>query len=326
MNLPSYSIAIRTLGTSGEKFERELKSIKQQTIKPEKVVVYIAKGYKKPNFSINIEEYVEVEKGMMRQRALKYDEINSDYILMLDDDVELSPNSSELMLKAIIENNVQCVAADTFKNHLMPLSAKIYNIFVNLTFPHFRNDFAFIIRKNSSFSYINNPQKSFYYSQSAAGPASLWNKKTFLNLHLEHELWIERMGFNYGEDSLLFNKLYKNGYKLGIIFNSGIKHLDGGTSSSIFKSNLKRYYTRSFASISIWHRCCYNLKKISLHNKLASLFFFILKVIWLGLINLLASIILIKPKIFLYYILGIRDGIRFIKSTEYKSLPNYILK
>ena len=40
-----YSIAIRTLGTSGDKFVRELESIKRQTLQPERVIVYIAEGY-----------------------------------------------------------------------------------------------------------------------------------------------------------------------------------------------------------------------------------------------------------------------------------------
>ena len=51
-----YSIAIRTLGTSGEMFVAELESIKRQTIQPEKVVVYIAEGYKRPDYTIGKEE------------------------------------------------------------------------------------------------------------------------------------------------------------------------------------------------------------------------------------------------------------------------------
>ena len=96
----TYSIAIRTLGTAGEKFRRELQSIAAQTVQPEKVVVYIAKGYPRPEFTVGREEYVWVAKGMHSQRALRYDEITSDCILMLDDDVLLAPDRAEKMLKA----------------------------------------------------------------------------------------------------------------------------------------------------------------------------------------------------------------------------------
>ena len=36
-----YSVVIRTLGTSGEKFEQLLKSVEQQTISPKEVLVVI---------------------------------------------------------------------------------------------------------------------------------------------------------------------------------------------------------------------------------------------------------------------------------------------
>jgi len=52
MTLPSYSIAIRTLGTAGDKFRRELESLCAQTVQPEKVLVYIAEGYPRPDFTV----------------------------------------------------------------------------------------------------------------------------------------------------------------------------------------------------------------------------------------------------------------------------------
>ena len=68
--MATYSIAIRTLGTSGDKFVEELDSIMRQTVKPEKVIIYLAEGYKRPEYSIGIEQYVTVTKGMVAQRAL----------------------------------------------------------------------------------------------------------------------------------------------------------------------------------------------------------------------------------------------------------------
>ena len=97
----TYSIAIRTLGTAGEKFRQELLSIAAQTVPPERVVVYIAEGYQRPEFSVGKEEYVWVRKGMVAQRALRYDEIKSDCILMLDDDVRLSPDSAAKLLETV---------------------------------------------------------------------------------------------------------------------------------------------------------------------------------------------------------------------------------
>ncbi len=108
-----YSIAIRTLGKSGEKYVRELVSITKQTIQPEKVIVYIADGYERPEFTIGKEEYVWVKKGMVAQRALRYDEIDSPLILLLDDDVELSPNCAEILIRTLESFNLDCIAAET---------------------------------------------------------------------------------------------------------------------------------------------------------------------------------------------------------------------
>ena len=91
----SYSIAIRTLGTAGEIFRRELESICAQTVPPERVLVYLAEGYTRPDFTVGREEYVWVKKGMMTQRVLQYDEVSSDCILFLDDDILLAPDSAE---------------------------------------------------------------------------------------------------------------------------------------------------------------------------------------------------------------------------------------
>ena len=83
----TYSVAIRTLGTNPTILKRELESVARQTVQPEKVVVYIAQGYERPAFTVGNEEYVWVKKEMVAQRALRYDEIDSDVVLMLDDDV-----------------------------------------------------------------------------------------------------------------------------------------------------------------------------------------------------------------------------------------------
>lgn len=323
--LPSYSIAIRTLGTSGDKFVKELDSIAKQTIKPEKIIIYIAKGYKRPNYSIGIEEYIEVTKGMVAQRALDYSEISSKYILMLDDDVELAPNSAERLLKSAVENNADCVAADTFLNHKMNLCEKVYNIITNLTMPHYSKKWAFKLNRNGSSSYNNKPQEKFYLSQSAAGPAALWRKESFLAMNYSDELWMEQLGFAYGDDAVIFNKLYKNGGRLGVLYNANITHLDGKSSSSAYHSNLKKFYTRSLSSFIIWHRICYNIDTNSLLEKLYALFLFIFKSIWLIPVNLIASLRFRSINVIKYYIKGIIDGIKYIRSTEYKEIPNYII-
>ena len=84
-----YTAVIRTLGTAGAKYQQLLNSLGNQTMKPNEIIVYIAEGYPLPMETIGIEKYIYVKKGMVAQRALHYDEVTTDYILFLDEDVFL---------------------------------------------------------------------------------------------------------------------------------------------------------------------------------------------------------------------------------------------
>lgn len=316
----TYSVAIRTLGTAGDKYLEELRSIFRQTVLPEKVVVYIAQGYERPKEQIGSEQYVWVPKGMMAQRALSYDEITSDCILMLDDDVLLAPDSAERLLTAMEEHQADCVGADTFRNQDMPFVGKLYAAVTNLVFPRRDDGWAFKINRNGSFSYNNHPRPAFYRSQSCAGPCALWRKESFLSMHLQDELWSEREGFWYGEDVLLFYKLHLNGGRLGILYNSGVTHMDGQTASGTHRGNLRKYYTRAKASAIIWHRTIWCVRP-----HLLTAFAFAFKQLWLLLVNCVAGIILLKPRILILFLQGLRDAHCYCKSDTYRSLPPFVV-
>lgn len=313
----SYSVAIRTLGTSGEKLVRELTSINKQTIQPDRVVIYIAEGYDRPVFQIGKEEYVWVKKGMVAQRALQYREINSEYILLLDDDVELHPDSAEKLLKVAVEEGADVVGADTFRNQDMSLKSKLFAFFTNWVYPHFDKTWAFKTNCHCGFSYLNDPTKDYYLSQSCAGPASLWRKDTLLKLHLEDELFLDRLGFAFGDDLLEFHKVYINGYKLMVHYNCGIVHLDGKSSSAAYHKNVQKFYIRSKAGFILWWRTCYQTRP---YKALVALIY-CLKILWLFVVNCISAIAFRNIKIPYLYIKGIFDAWQFVHSPEYRSIP-----
>lgn len=321
----SYSVAIRTLGTSPI-LRQELESLHRQTVLPDRIMIFIAEGYERPSFTVGREEYRWVPKGMVRQRALKYEEIDSDYILLLDDDVLLEPNSSELLLKAAKDYSADCVGADTFKNQEMPLKKKIFAVMTNLVFPRFWDQWAFKIHRNGSFSYNNNPKQGFYLSQSCAGPAWLCKKEVFLSMHFEDELWLDKMNFSFGDDALESYKIFINGYKLGVYFESGIKNLDAKSASGVFQKDEKKFYVRSFASFVLWWRMIFDIKDQSFLSSLLTSLSFGFKTVWLLLINIGAALLLRKLKIPYYYVKGIMDGWNYVHSEDYQIIPSYIIK
>lgn len=320
----TYSVAIRTLGTSGEKFRRELVSIQRQTVQPERVVVYIAEGYARPDYTVGQEEYVWVRRGMMAQRALRYDEIDSDCILLLDDDVELSNDSAARLLQALTTYQADCVGADTFQNHRMTTKEKMWAAITNLVFPHWSKTWAFKMHRNGSFSYNNHPTKSFYLSQTCAGPASLWRKSALRALHFEDELWLDRLGFPYGEDALLSYKAHKNGMRMGVLYDAGIENLDAGTSSQSFRQGNRRMYVRSFASFAIWWRTCFRPGDTSGSQQLLAAACFAAKALWL--LMGAAVITPFRHHTLTQYIGGMTDAWRYVHSAEFRSLPAYVLR
>ena len=94
---PSYSVAIRTLGKAGQMFERMIKSLKAQTVPPEGIFVYIAEGYELPE-RVADERYIYCAKGMVHQRALTFNEITTEYILLCDDDIEFKEDMPKTLV------------------------------------------------------------------------------------------------------------------------------------------------------------------------------------------------------------------------------------
>ena len=324
--MKKYSVAIRTLGTSGDLLKRELQSLQRQTVRPQKVVIYIAEGYRRPSFTVADEQYIYVKKGMVAQAALDYDEIDTELILKLDDDVEFTKDDDvENLIKALEEEDYDVVVVDTFKNHKMSVGAKMYNKFTNFNFPRFWGQCAFKIHANGSFSYLNNPVNNVYITESGAGPCALWKKKSILAIHLKDELWLDTLGFSYGDDQVIFQKVVRNGGKMAAYFHSGIVHLDGKTSSGIYHRDVVKFQTRAMGQYLLWHRSIYSAST-TLFRKMWCLSCLLIKVMWQIPVHCIAAVKFRSAKIPFYYLCGILKGMEFTKSKAYKSLPSYLLK
>lgn len=327
MNLKDfrYSVAIRTLGKAGENYQKELDSLNAQSIKPEKIVVYLAEGYEKPKETIGWEQIVYVPKGMVAQRALPYSEIDSPYILMLDDDVYLPSKAVETLAKGLLEYEADCIAADTFHNHEMSKTSKIRSAITNWAIPIRSKRWAIKIQHTGSFCYNNQPTKDYYQAQSAAGPCSLWKKEAFNQIRFQDEIWLDKLGFAYGDDLLCFYKLHLNGGKLMLCYNSGATHLDSKSSRTDYNKDPLKLRKRARAWFLLWWRIDYDLFGTSFIHKTASLIEYLVKFLWLLIMNLLYSVVTLSFRPITSHILGNIDGYKFVHSKQYKDTPNFLI-
>lgn len=311
-----YSVAIRTLGKAKEKYQILLNSLQAQTWPPNKILVYIADGYDLPKETISQEQYIYVKKGMAAQRALKYNEIDTDYILFLDDDVYLPSNSVELLFNQMIEHEADVISPDVFVNSDRSLFSAIL-MFISGRMRARRNDmfWGYKVMRTAGYSYNSNPNKGVYWSQTNAGPCFLCKKSTMLAIHFEEELWLDKLKYAQGDDQAMFYKMYKKGYKQLTSYNSGIVHLDAGGNRNPEKEKMLIYSDFRFKTV-FWHRFIYTPETNVFHKALDCI-----AISYAFLFALLISIIRLRFDILVIKFSAMKDGIDFIKSKEYKSLP-----
>lgn len=230
LQYPSYSAAIRTLGSAGEKYRRLLNSLLNQTIPPKRIIVYLAEGYKKPEETIAIEDIVYVKKGMVAQRALNYDEIDTEWLLLLDDDIEIEPHGVEQMFSVLNESSSDVCAMDGFPHDNQSLLTQIKGIITLSSFPRLFN------RNNGyTLSWMGpdwyNPQpRRWAYSNTNSGNAIMIKKSDFKKIHFEEDLWLDDSPYALPEDSVMFYKMHLCGLKIVTMYNTLFKHLDAKTS------------------------------------------------------------------------------------------------
>ena len=311
-----YTAVIRTLGTAGKKYQILLDSLVAQTIKPKDIIVYIAEGYPKPKETVGFEKYIYVKKGMVAQRALQYKEVTTEYILFLDDDVYLPPNGVEILYNQLKENDADVISPDVFPNSKRSFKSEMMMTLSGRMRAR-RNDdiWGYKVMRNAGYSYNANPIKSVYWSQTNAGPCFLSAKKSFLDIHFEEEQWMDELSYALGDDQVMFYKMYKRGLKILTSYDSGIEHLDAGTTISKDKEKTLIYADFRFKTI-FWHRFIYLPE-----NSILLKFLDILCIGYAFSFTLLISLVKGELEMLQLKWNAMKSGWSFTRSKEYKSLP-----
>lgn len=322
MNLQqiNYSVAIRTLGKAGVAYETLIHCLKRQTIPPQKIVVYLAEGYAAPA-KIADEVIVSCKKGMAHQRALPYNEIETEYILLCDDDVYFAEDSVEKMFDALIAENADCVSANVFPNQDMRFRQKVLKGIFYGELPSFSKRFAFRIRKSSNYSYCNNP-RSVMESQSCAGPCMLIKKSVNNSLDYQDELWLDQFPYTSGQDQIFAYKLYRYGYKLCIHYSAGVIHLDCKTGH--VKDEVLADFNKRKIKYLEWYRSIYEpAGKIQKVLVTISYYLYWTWLFGLSLINILPGRRKFKIS---NSIRALSEGRKHVKSPEFAGIPKWKVK
>ena len=315
-----YYVAIRTLGTAGEKYQTLLNSLDQQTIKPQKILVYIPYGYDLPKETIGWEEYVRCSKGMITQRSLPFDEINTEYILFCDDDLWFADDFVEKMFSGLQDYHADCISPDVFNVQQSSLGGMIKKAISGYAFPRRNDGWAFKIMRNGGYTYNRKPTEDVLPTESAAGACALIKKNVYKAIHFEDERWMESFGFPLGEDLLFFYKLHSMGKRVLVHFNAGIKHLDAGAGKQVSPDAMRKGVA---LSLVVSHRIRYRLRSVSIKDKLLWYASNTLRHIEQFLFVFVKGIVKERRMIFCDYWRGVVDAYRYVHSDAYKQIPPF---
>ena len=256
-----YTAVIRTLGTAGAKYQQLLDSLQAQSVAPKAIIVYIAEGYPLPKETIGTERYVYVKKGMVAQRALPYDEVQTEWMLFLDDDVYLPLKAVETLYIQLREREADVISPDVFPNAKRSFFGELMMTLSGRMRARRGDDtWGYKVMRTAGYSYNANPTLSTYWSQTNAGPCFMCKKETFLDIHFEEELWLDRLAYPLGEDQVMYYKMYLHGRKQLTSYNSGIVHLDAGDNLNPQKEKMLLYADLRF-KILFWYRFLYSQEK-----------------------------------------------------------------
>lgn len=324
--LYSYSIAIRTLGTAGEKYTKLLNSIRRLPFKPEQVIVVLPEGYDPPQERLGNEQFVFCEKSMVQQRieALKY--IESEYTLFLDDDIEFEPDFVEKLLNVLRLGVYDCATGPLFSFFPHTLGGKVAGTIIgNVAFRiHNKGYYVRILRNGGwSYRYVNTKKNKCYPTESFAWTCFMIRTEAMQKVRMEHEKkWIEKNRYAWGDDRVMAYKLTIEGYKACIVSDALYTHNDAKTSTKGTVDFTKRAYCSSFFTRVFWQRFIQDREKNHLIRLLNQCIF--QHTCWMEcLYHAIKRLFSYKNETEKYraYIHGRQDAERFIHSKEYEQLP-----
>ena len=317
----SYTAVIRTLGKAGEKYQTLLDTLCAQSLPPHKILVFIAEGYDLPKETCGREEYVVCEKGMIHQRSMDFNQVETPWILFCDDDLSFEKDSVERLVKALLksaENGVEsCVISpNTFSNHLASKKTKLKNM-LSMVLPTASKKYAFRLRKSGFYTYCNHPA-SVMPTQTFAGPCCFIKKSSYQKLNFQNERFLDSFHYPLGEDTLFSYKCFLLGFNPLVHYESGIVHLDA--SSGHVQNPGQMIQMQNASRYCVWYRAVYQVQKNSWNR-------FIAKLCFHAACSQICTYLLftgfLKRNLtnFVYFKKGIKMGKNYIKTEEYKKIP-----
>ena len=269
-----YSIVIRTLGNTGDKYLRMLKAIDRQTVKPLEVIVVIPEGYELDH-SLGYESIIRSEKGMVTQRAGGIAEAKGEYLLVLDDDLDFPSDFAEKMHQHLLTENLDCVLAfggwnpDSASNGLSNGEPNTHSLkqWVKRIRCAYTGQAFYSQRQSQWFDTIASTGGHRTYVNCESGLCQTGCFQCFFiksdktkAIHFEEERWLEQgsvSSYAAYDDAVFFYKLFLHGGRIAYTHDTDYLHLDaaaGRPATDKLSAKRIRLYTIAKNRTIFWYR------------------------------------------------------------------------
>lgn len=182
------------------------------------------------------------------------------------------------------------------------------------------NKSPYRIKVAKTAGFISNPhlKENLTPTQSGIFTCFLMRNKHF-DLNLKDELWLDDTPYSWPDDQVFFYKAYLNNLKVYHCKNPQIKHLDHGKESKDRKINAT--YAGARNAIIFWHRFLFKQSNSTI-GKASLLLAITYRIINNTIYNLLQSAIHRNISFIKTYFIGIKNGLKYLKSPTYLRLNN----
>ena len=283
----NYSVVIRTLGNAGEKYQRMLQAIANQSVSPTEVIVVIPHGHT-PDHTLGHERIIHSGKGMVTQRAAGISEANGDYLLVLDDDLDFPPDFVEKLYTALTERKLDCVLAfgagsaentSEQKQHKSNIKQHLKRLRLAFTGQAFYSNrysqwFDIIASTGGHRTYVKCEDG---LCQTGAFACFFIKADKAKAVHFEDERWLEQgsiSSYAAYDDAVFYYKLHLQGGRIAYTQTTDFTHLDaaaGRPAPDALTARKNRLYTIARNRTIFWHRHIWSNHR-SLHNLLGGIY------------------------------------------------------
>ena len=241
----------------------------------------------------------------------------TEYILFLDDDLCFPSDTVEKMRDFLVRENADIIAPDIFPNAHRSILSQILMTFSGRMYArHKKNDcWGYKVLRNSGYSYNSKPIRDTYRSQTNAGACFLCSKQKFLDIHFEEELWMDEVEYSLGDDQVMYYKMYLMGLKQLTWYTHHFIHLDAGQNMCPLKKK-KIIYSDFRFKVIFWHRFIFKPEQFLLFRLLD-----IFCISYFFMLSLMISIFKGELDIFKVKLKALLNGINYLRSSQYHSLP-----